>query len=30
MLAMEKILKNPSEYVESRNYFSWERFLQRF
>ena len=25
--AMEKILKNPSEYVESRNYFSWERFF---
>lgn len=24
---MEKILKNPSEYVESRNYFSWERFF---
>ena len=25
--AMEKILKNQSEYVESRNYFSWERFF---
>ncbi len=25
--AMEKILKNPSEYVESRNYFSWARFF---
>lgn len=25
--SVDKILKNPSEYVESRKYFSWERFF---
>ena len=28
--SVDKILKNPSEYVESRKYFSWERFFTVF
>lgn len=28
--SVDKILKNPSEYVESRKYFSWERFFTAF
>ena len=26
---MKEILKSPSEYIDSENYFSWERFFTR-
>ena len=25
--ALDEILRNPSEYIESKEYFSWERFF---
>ena len=25
--SVDKIIENPSEYVESKDYFSWERFF---